>query len=194
MRLKPRIVRILVHEVVADVDEAQHAITLLIHWAGGRHSELRVRKNPHGRHGRSTSHEAIEVVRQMAGTFSDEEIAATLNRLGLRTGTGNTWSEILVRSARPDRHLPALDSNRPDGMLRLEEAARPLGVSPMSVRRLIARKHLPARQVVPCAPWEIAATALDSSVVREAVLRIKQRVRTPPPRSGDGQQSIFSDK
>jgi DNA invertase Pin-like site-specific DNA recombinase len=194
MRLKQRIVRILIHEVVADVDEAQHAITLLIHWAGGRHSELRVRKNPHGRHSRSTSVEAIEIVRQMAGKFSDEEIAATLNRLGLRTGAGNTWSEIRVRSARQDRELPTFDSDQPDGMLTLEEAAHRLGVSPMSVRRLITRKQLAARQVVPCAPWEIAATSLDSAVVREAVLRIKQRVRTPPPRSGDGQQSIFSDK
>jgi hypothetical protein len=194
MRLKQRIVRILIHEVVADIDDTQHAITLLIHWAGGRHSELRVRKNLTGRHGRSTSLEAIEVVRQMAGKFSDEEIAATLNRLGLRTGTGNTWSEIRVRSARQDRHLPAFDSSRPDGMLTMEEAARHLGVSPMSVRRLIARKQLSARQVVPCAPWEIAAADLDSAVVREAILQIKERVRIPPPRSGDGQQSLFSDE
>ena len=36
MRLKQRIVRILIHEIVADVDreENYHAITLLIHWAG----------------------------------------------------------------------------------------------------------------------------------------------------------------
>ena len=194
MRLKQRIVRILIHEVVADVDDAQHAIILLIHWAGGRHSELRVRKNPHGRHSRSTSLEAIEVVRQMAGKFSDEAIAATLNRLGLRTGAGNTWSEIRVRSARQDRNLPALDSSRTDGMLTLAQAAQRLGVSPMSVRRLIARKELAARQVVPCAPWEIAAASLDAAVVREAVLRIKQRVRTPPPQSGDRQPSLFSSR
>ena len=44
MRLKQRIVRILVHEIVADVDENNREIVLLIHWAGGRHSELRVKK------------------------------------------------------------------------------------------------------------------------------------------------------
>ena len=66
MRLKQRIVRILIQEIVADVDEAQRAIVLLIHWAGGRHSELRVKKNETGRHGRCTSLEAIDVVRQMA--------------------------------------------------------------------------------------------------------------------------------
>ena len=45
MRLKQRIVRILVHEIVADVDEERSQIVLLIHWTGGRHSELRVKKN-----------------------------------------------------------------------------------------------------------------------------------------------------
>ena len=48
MRLKQRIVRILVHEVLADTDETAGEIVLLIHWAGGRHSEFRIKKNPSG--------------------------------------------------------------------------------------------------------------------------------------------------
>ena len=44
MRLKQRIVRILIDEVVADVNESSREIILLIHWAGGRHSGLRVKK------------------------------------------------------------------------------------------------------------------------------------------------------
>ncbi len=44
MRLKQRIVHILIEEIVADVDESAREIVLLIHWAGGRHSELRVKK------------------------------------------------------------------------------------------------------------------------------------------------------
>ena len=66
MRLKQRIVRILVHEIVADVDEKTSEIVLLLHWAGGQHSELRIKKNGLGRHRRCTSVEAIEVIRQMA--------------------------------------------------------------------------------------------------------------------------------
>jgi len=52
MRLKQRIVRILVEEIVADVDETTGEIVLLIHWSGGRHSELRMKKNLTGRHSR----------------------------------------------------------------------------------------------------------------------------------------------
>ena len=90
MRLKQRIVRILVHEIVADTDETAGEIVLLVHWAGGRHSELRLKKNPSGRHSKCTADEAVEAVRQMAGKYSDERIAATLNRkpAGPQDGSG----------------------------------------------------------------------------------------------------------
>jgi DNA invertase Pin-like site-specific DNA recombinase len=48
MRLKQRIVRLLVHEVVADVDDKQSEIVLVVHWHGGRHTEYRVRKTRPG--------------------------------------------------------------------------------------------------------------------------------------------------
>src|SRR5580700_5911774 len=100
MRLKQRLVRILIDEIVVDVDEKSSEVVLVIHWSGDRHSELRVKKNTTGRHRRCTDIEAIGVIRQMAERFSDEQIAATLNRLGLRTGADNTWNEARVRSAR----------------------------------------------------------------------------------------------
>jgi hypothetical protein len=69
MRLKQRIVHILIQEIVADVDEGSREVILLIHWAGGRHSELRVKKYAIGRHRWCTSIEAIEVIRKMAARF-----------------------------------------------------------------------------------------------------------------------------
>ena len=94
MRLKQRITRILIQEIIANVDEAAGEIVLTIHWAGGRHSELRVKKNQTGHHRRCTSLEAIEIIRRMAGRFPDEQIASTLNRLGLKTGSGNNWVKL----------------------------------------------------------------------------------------------------
>jgi hypothetical protein len=44
MRLKQRIVRILVEEIIADVDDTASEVVLLIHWTGGRHSEVRMKK------------------------------------------------------------------------------------------------------------------------------------------------------
>ena len=175
------------------MDEKTSEIVLLIHWTGGRHSELRIKKNGLGRHRRCTSVEAIEVLRQMSGKFLDEQIAATLNRLGLRTGTGQTWSESRVYSARHYHQLPAYDPNRPsDGAVTMEEAAQRLGVSSTSIRRLIELKKIPASQVVACAPWQIPVEALNSEAVLKAVRNIKARVRVPPTQDGNQQPIMFS--
>lgn len=192
MRLKQRIVRILIHEIVADVDEKNHAITLLIHWAGGRHSELRVKKNQTGQHSRCTSLEAVEILRQMAGKHTDEQIALTLNRLGFRTGNGNSWNENRVYSARHYHQLPAFDPTYSNRLLTLEQAAEYLGVSATTVRRLIQQKKLPAEQVVPCAPWQIQLEALESEGVKQAIKDIKDGVRKRQTLTAEDQQVIFS--
>jgi hypothetical protein len=178
MRLKQRIVRILIKEIIADVDEASTEIVLLIHWTGGRHSELRVKKNPTGQHSRCTSLESVEIVRRMAGRFPDDQIAATLNRLGLRTGPGNTWNEGRIRSLRSYHHLPTYDptvSIRQS--LTLEQASEQLQVSHKVVRRLIESGKIPATQIVPWAPWEISADAIGSEEVLREVRRVKRGTR-----------------
>ncbi len=44
MGLKQRIVQILIREIVVEVSSDKREIVLLLHWAGGRHSELRIAK------------------------------------------------------------------------------------------------------------------------------------------------------
>jgi excisionase family DNA binding protein len=193
MRLKQRIVRILIEEIVVDVNEKDYEVVFVIHWTGGRHSELRVTKNRTGKHTRCTSLEAIEVMRQMAAVaHTDEQIAATLNRLGLQTGTGNSWNEQRVCSARRYHQLPASDPGLAKSVLTLEQAAKQLGVSVGSVRRMIERKTLRASQVLPCAPWRICVEALESDEVKQAVRNIKNGVRIPQPQTPVEQQAFFS--
>jgi excisionase family DNA binding protein len=59
----------------------------------------------------------------------------------------------------------------------MEEASTRLAVSHKIVRRLIEAGKIPATQVVPCAPWEISAEAVESKTVLEEIERIKQRGR-----------------
>jgi excisionase family DNA binding protein len=174
MRLKQRIIHILIREIVVDIDEEKHEVVMLLHWAGGRHSELRIKKNTTGHRRNCTKLEAIEVARRMVGQFSDEQIAATLNRLGMRTGAGNTWNVARVYSLRHHHQLPeskATDS--PAGTLTLDQAAGRLGVSVTAVRRLIHSKTIPATQVVPGAPWQIPAAAVESPEALQAAMSIK---------------------
>jgi len=192
MRLKQRIVHILIQEIIADVDEATSEVVLLIHWSGGRHSELRVRKNHLGQHRRCTSLEAIEVIRQMAGKHTDEQIATTLNTLGLRTGVGHTWTEQRIYSARRYHLLPAFDIQHARDFVTLEQAAQRLGVSPTTVRRLMRSEKLDGTQVLPCAPWQISIASLDSEAVQRAVERVKNGSRIPQTSFVREQHTLFS--
>ena len=67
---------------------------------GGQHSELRIRKPRTGEHGCSTPEQALAVMRSMAGRWSDQDIAASLNRMGMPTGQGKTWTAKRVGDLR----------------------------------------------------------------------------------------------
>lgn len=166
----------------------------MIHWAGGRHSELRLKKTGVGKHRHCTKLEAVEVIRKMARKFPDEQIAATLNRLRLRTGADNAWNQNRVYSARHYHQLPAFSpGQRNVNEVTLKEAAQRLDLSPPSVRRMIEDKILPAYQVVECAPWQIPVAGLELEAVHREAMRLRNRIRVPRSVSCDHQQSMFSD-
>jgi len=190
MRAKQRVTQLLINEIVVDLDDERYEVVLLIHWRGGRHTKLRTPRPKCGQHRHRTSADAEDVIRRMAGRWPDERIAATLNRLQLRTGVGNTWTASRVYSVRKRLRLvgdsPGAGAS---SIVTMREAARRLGVGPWVVRRLVQRGILPATQVVHAAPWEIEETALDSDAVREALLR--HRTGQAPPRgTEDAEQNL----
>ncbi len=184
--VKQRIIRILIQEIVANVDDSTHEVVLVIHWVGGRHSELRVAKFKTGRHSRCTSLDAVEVVRQMATYHSDAEIARTLNRLHLKTGAGNPWNELRVRSLRSRLQLPTYKRELSASRLSMIQAAQQLGISTTVVRRLIDDKVLPATQVMPGAPWAIDTRSIASSEVMRAAKKRKVRDSRQQRSESDG--------
>jgi excisionase family DNA binding protein len=114
-------------------------------------------KNTQGQHRHATPGDVVELIRQLARMQPDAAIVNILNRLGVRTGYGNTWVEARLRSFRSDHSIPAYvpGERSKRGELTLDEAAELLGVYPESVRRLIAGKQLPAQQPCKGAPWII---------------------------------------
>ena len=53
------------------------------------------------------------------------------------------------------------------------------------VRRLIARKQLPATQAVASGPWEIPTAALDSELIKRATQRVREGGRGARLRAAD---------
>src|SRR5947209_15141078 len=106
----------------------------------------------------------------MATRWSDEDIAATLNRMRLPTGQGKTWTANRVSSLRRVRGIRAYRSAEKDGeWLTLTEAATKLGVTSHRLRQLIADRILVAEQVVPGAPYQIRASDLQDERVIVAI-------------------------
>ena len=181
MRTRQRLVRTLIEDILADIDEESGEIVLKIHWKGGQHSELRTRKPKSGEHRRRASEEADTLVRSMAGNWPDDHIAATLNRMGFRTGHDQSWTMRRVQSYRRTHKIPgSRTAERKGKWLTMSEAAHELGVTNHVVRYLIRKGTLPAEQAVAGALYKIRAADLRSDCVREAIERRKRPRREPP--------------
>src|SRR5713101_4385258 len=131
----------------------------------GPQAEVRRARLPH-------PEEALAVMRSMASRWSDQDIAASLNRMGMPTGQGKTWTAHRVSSVRRVRGIHAYRSVEKNGeWVTMSEAATALGVTHHRIRRLIKVGILAADQIVPGAPYQIRASDLQDERVIAAIGR-----------------------
>ena len=121
--------------------------------------------------------------------WSDEAIAACLNRMGMSTGQGRTWCAERGSSIRRVNDIHGCLSADKDGPWRtMSEAAKELGVTNHVIRKLIKDGILPADQVVDGAPYQIKAEDLRSEQVKQTLARKGRSCRAAP----DNQLSMFT--
>jgi hypothetical protein len=175
-RARQRLVRLLIEEVVIDIDETRNEFVLLLHWIGGRHTEVRLARRKTGRYPPGQELEAAKVLRKLGGHWPDRELAVTLNRMRCRTKDGKTWTTVRVTALRDQLSIPPYDpdSERPK-TISVDAAAKRLGVCVGSVHKLIRSGALPATQIMYSAPWKIPIDALDSEPVRIGLQEIAAR-------------------
>jgi len=120
----------------------------------------------------------------------DKAIAGMLNRMGQRTGRLNGWTQSRVRSFRNTHGIAAYvdDEWAERGEVTLPEAARMLGLSPMTVLRHIRAGVIPAEQYCKGAPWVIKRRDVEERLLAE---RVKAHRRGPPSTSSDQQTFSF---
>src|SRR3954467_1544558 len=191
-RLKKRIVRTIIHEGVADIDDAAAEIVLVVHWIGGVHSEMRLPKRRRGQRN-STSADVTTAVRQLVLIANDDLIAGILNRNGLKTGNGNRWTRERVTSMRSNYRIPVFKPAE-DGIepwLNLSNAAKLLQIAPKTRRLAAEAGEIEAIHPLPDGPWIFARAALTTSAARSITERARQNPRYPAG-SHPGQQSLFS--
>ncbi len=193
-RLKKRIVRTLIEEVVSDVDSGAGEIILHIHWKGGVHTELRLPRRRRGQMNH-TSKDVVATVRSLARICSDDVIAGVLNRNELRTGRGNRWTRERVVSLRAWNDIPCYSRDRcaQEGWLKLNEAAAFLGVSPRTLRLAVERGEIEGEHPLPDGPWVINRQVLESPAAIQIVERARRGTRTPTKPAPAQKTLRFSD-
>src|SRR5216684_2818293 len=191
-RLKKRIVRTLIQEVVADIDPEAAEIILVVHWIGGVHSEIRLPRRRRGQRN-STSADIIVAVRQLASIANDDLIAGILNRNGLLTGHGNRWTRERVTSLRSHHRIPAFkaDDDGIEPWLNLSKAAQLLGISPKTLRLAAQAGEISAVHPLPDGPWIVSRAALPSSAAHAIAGRARHNPKHPTGSHAD-QQNLFS--
>jgi hypothetical protein len=188
IELKKRILRTIINEIVVGVNHKTGNIEMQVHWAGGLHTPLCLRKNKTGRTGRATSMDVVELVRELAKAQSDSLIASTLNRLGHSTGPGNRWTETRVKNLRQNYQIPVFSKGCARTWLTMTEAAAKLRVSLGTIRTLIKRGLLTARHIAAHAPWMIRREDLTQPNVEKYVAAVRSGKR---PKRADGGQLLM---
>jgi hypothetical protein len=173
---KQRLTRILIQEVILDLDEATNEAVVTVHWVGGRHTELRIARTSTGRYPEDVHPSPAEVMRKLGGRWPDRQLAVTMNRMRCRSTDGKSWTTVRVRELRERLGIaefdPALASRE---TISVDETARRLNICVVSVHRLIREGILPAEQAMYSAPWEVPVAALSTEAVRIGVRNIVAR-------------------
>lgn len=191
VRLKKRIVRELVREVIVDLDAQRGEIVLVVHWTGGAHTEMRLPRRRRGQRN-STAPEIVEAVRVLVRACSDDVIAGLLNRNDLRTGQGNRWTRERVTSLRSHHQIPVYRRQTGDAeeWMNLTRSAALLGVSPKTLRLAEEQREIEAAHPLADGPWLFKRSTLQNEAAIRLIERVRDR-RSPPAGHATRQPDLF---
>ena len=176
---KKRLLRIALKEII--VTSEGEKIRLVLHWAGGDHTQVEFPKIRSGRHRYVTDDDLVEIVRRLARIEPDARIASILNRNRRHTARGQGWTAKRICSLRNNHAIPVYREGERQAReeMSVSEGAVVLGVTPTTVLRLIQQKKLPATQPCVGAPWILRKTDL------EQCLAERNQPTTPPTGNSD---------
>ena len=115
--------------MIISLDAAANEAVVLVHWIGGRHTELRVARVRTGRYPADRAPSSIEVIRKLGGEWPDRELAVTMNRMRCRSADGQSWTTVRVKALRERLGIASFDIDAPrEATISVDTAAQRLGI------------------------------------------------------------------
>lgn len=137
-------------------------VTVKILWIGGAVTEKIVHL-PRVRSKRHTSFDLVELVRQLAKKFTDDQIARILIRQGCNTATGLPFNSHRVGTLRWNYGIPRYKKPKGEQIktYTAQQAAQILQVSTPTIHNWLNAGFIKGEQITEGAPWEISLTDED---------------------------------
>jgi hypothetical protein len=148
---RKRLLRTLIGDVTLISEPHSMQLRIGIRWRSGPCEELMVRR-PH-----SAPQDAVEIARRLGASRTNAELAAELNRAGLKSGTGKCFNAVLVQWIRYAYDIDQLQPLVP-GELSVKQVAARLGIAAdvlyswVSQRQIAVRRTAGGRLCVPFRP------------------------------------------
>ena len=190
-RLKQQVVRLLIDHVYAQLVEDKDEVVLWVKWTSGHHTELRApRCRTRGRQS-TTSIDLRSVLDTLRKIADDTSISRSLNRSGIKTEAGETWTPKRVATTRRQLGVPKFNARlkAESGWLTQAEAATKLEISPMSVNRLIQAGVINS-EGIPGLPRVILSDDLSSEAIQAAAKQVRSHTNAPLP-TDPNQKTLF---
>jgi DNA invertase Pin-like site-specific DNA recombinase/predicted DNA-binding transcriptional regulator AlpA len=154
---RKRLLRTLIGDVTLISEPRSMQLRIGIRWRSGACEELVVRRPHSAPQARRTPQGAVELARRLGSSRTNAELAADLNRLGLKSGTGKCFNVATIQWIRY-----AYDIDRPQllapGELSVKQVAARLGIAPdtlycwISQGQIAVRRATGGRLCVPFTP------------------------------------------
>jgi predicted DNA-binding transcriptional regulator AlpA len=142
---RKRLLRTVIGDVTLFSEPCGLQLRIGIRWRSGACEELVARRPHSAPQARRTPQDAVEIVRRLGAQRTNAELAAELNRIGVKTGTGKCFNAASIRWIRYAYDIDQLQLLAP-GELSVKQVAARLGIAPNALYEWIERGQLMVRQ------------------------------------------------
>ena len=177
-RDRKRMLRVLVKDITVARGREPKQLRLQVRWQGGETETVELHLPPSRAEAVRYPSEFVVRIGDLAKDHDDEEIAASLDREGLQSSTGKSFTASMISWVRFKHRIPG--PSRPSGTLSVAEVRQRYGVTHWVVYDWIGKGLVAAHRRKPGLPYAVTITEEMDRALRE---RIANSTRLAPSSS-----------